>query len=294
MPCYTDYSIPKHVLSSAIIKPPDPDSNWCETNFHLRQLPKEPDHLIENRFWSVFDLPSTIDLKQVSSELTISCQTNFSLRQLLKYPECLIPKDVPSLAIFKPPEPDSIWCETNFHLRQLPKEPDHLIGNRFRPVFDLPSTINLKQVSSEFTISCQTNFRLRQLPKEPDHLIGNRFRPVPNLPSTINLEQRAFLDFAVSCQTNCLRQHQKEPVNLSKSIKFEKFGNQFQHVLKNESLSTYHRISLKKIQQQTVEVHLTNSLRASWQISDVSVNYIRQRRASDLLYLSQYKRHRNH
>ena len=102
-----------------------------------------------------------------------------------------------------------------------PSKPGHSIETHVRPVFDLQSTINLKQVSSEFTISCQMNSCLRQLPKEPDHLIGNRFRPVPTLPLTINLERRAFLDFAVSCQTKCLRQHQKEPVNLGKSIKFK-------------------------------------------------------------------------
>ena len=50
MHCYTDYPIPKDVPLLAIFKPPDPDSNWCEMNFRLRQLPKEPDHLIGNRF----------------------------------------------------------------------------------------------------------------------------------------------------------------------------------------------------------------------------------------------------
>ena len=133
------------------------------------------------------------------------------------YTDHLIPKDVPSPAIFKPPDPNSnvfqsmnflqtnnllstinlqqrvfpdlaiSWCQTNFRLCQLPKEPDHLIGNCFRPIPNLPSTNNLqRRFFSDFAISWyQTNFPLHQLPKESDHLIGNRFRSVPNLPSTI-------------------------------------------------------------------------------------------------------------
>ena len=142
----TDHPIPKDVPLPSIFKPPDPDSNvfqpmsflqinnlpstinlqrrvfpdfaifWCHTNFRLRQIPKDPDHLIGNRFWPVPNLPSTINLQQqVFPDFDVSCQRNFRLRQLPKEPDHLS-----KLIKFKKSEIGfSLSPKTNLYLRAI-------------------------------------------------------------------------------------------------------------------------------------------------------------------------------